>query len=52
MQISEAESVVMQVLWQRHPLSAEEVLAALAERRSWLEATVETLLRRRVSLGA
>ena len=32
MQISEAESVVMDVLWQRSPLAAEEVVAALAPR--------------------
>ncbi|MGO4263532.1 BlaI/MecI/CopY family transcriptional regulator [Lysobacter sp. TAB13] len=52
MQISEAESVVMQVLWQRHPLSAEEVLAALADRQSWQEATVKTLLNRLLNKGA
>ena len=31
MQISEAESVVMDVLWRRHPLGAEDVVAELAE---------------------
>ena len=35
MQISEAESIVMQVLWTRSPLAAEEVHAALAGRQDW-----------------
>lgn len=52
MQISEAESVVMDVLWQRHPLSAEEVVAALAGNQSWQEATVKTLLNRLLNKGA
>ena len=52
MQISEAESVVMDVLWQRHPLSADEVVAALAGNQSWQEATVKTLLNRLLNKGA
>ena len=32
MQISEAESVVMDVLWQRHPLAAEDVVAEVRRR--------------------
>lgn len=47
MPISEAESLVMEVLWERqHPLSAEEVAAALAARTAWREPTVKTLLNR------
>ncbi|MHB8447307.1 MAG: BlaI/MecI/CopY family transcriptional regulator [Rudaea sp.] len=46
MQISEAESVVMDVLWRKHPLGADEVVAALAERTDWQEPTVKTLLNR------
>jgi len=46
MSISEAESLVMDVLWQRHPQSAEEVLAALAPATQWQEPTVKTLLNR------
>ncbi|HQW81255.1 MAG: BlaI/MecI/CopY family transcriptional regulator [Rhodanobacteraceae bacterium] len=45
-QISEAESLVMDVLWQTSPLAAEEVVAALSERQAWQEATVKTLLNR------
>lgn len=52
MQISEAESVVMEVLWQRSPLAAEDVVAALADRQDWQEATVKTLLNRLLNKGA
>jgi predicted transcriptional regulator len=52
MPISDAESVVMEVLWQRSPRSAEEVAAALAESRQWQEATVKTLLNRLLNKGA
>lgn len=31
MSISDSEAVVMEVLWQRHPLGADEVVALLAE---------------------
>lgn len=50
--ISEAESVVMEVLWQRHPLAAEEVVAALAGRQDWQEPTIKTLLNRLLGKGA
>jgi BlaI family penicillinase repressor len=52
MQISDAEAVVMDVLWRRHPLSAEEVVAALAGRSEWAEPTVKTLLNRLLNKGA
>ena len=52
MQISEAESVVMDVLWQRHPLGADEVVAALADQQDWQEATIKTLLNRLLNKGA
>ena len=52
MQISEAESVVMEVLWQRSPLTSEEVVAAVAETQQWQEATVKTLLNRLLNKGA
>ena len=50
--ISEAESLVMEALWKRSPLTAEEVCAALAEAQSWQEATVKTLLNRLLNKGA
>ena len=52
MQISEAESVVMDVLWRRHPLGAEDVVAELADTRHWQEATIKTLLNRLLNKGA
>ena len=52
MQISEAESAVMEVLWQRQPLAAEDVVSALADSRQWQEATIKTLLNRLLKKGA
>ena len=52
MQISEAESVVMEALWERHPLGADEVVAAVAAGRGWQEPTVKTLLNRLLKKGA
>jgi predicted transcriptional regulator len=47
MPISDAESVVMDVLWRTSaPMSADEVVAALAERSDWREPTIKTLLNR------
>lgn len=51
-QISEAEAVVMQVLWGQHPLSADEVMARLPRSNDWAEATVKTLLNRLLNKGA
>ncbi len=50
--ISEAESVVMDVLWNQHPLSAEEIVAALAQQQDWQEPTIKTLLNRLLKKGA
>lgn len=52
MQISEAESVVMEVLWRQSPLSAEDVVAALAGAQQWQEPTIKTLLNRLLNKGA
>jgi len=46
LQISEAESAVMEILWRRNPLAAEEVVAALDKSQDWQEATIKTLLNR------
>lgn len=46
MQISEAESVVMEVLWRESPLGAEDIVARLAGVQDWAEPTVKTLLNR------
>ena len=52
MQISDAESVVMQALWRSSPLAAEDVFAAVAAGQGWQEATVKTLLNRLLKKGA
>lgn len=52
MQISEAESIVMDVLWRQHPLAAEDVVAELGDVQQWQEATIKTLLNRLLNKGA
>lgn len=52
MKISEAESAVMEVLWKQAPQSADEVVAALAQRHDWQEPTIKTLLNRLLNKGA
>lgn len=44
--ISSAESLVMQVLWARGPLPADEIMAEVAGPQGWGEATVRTLITR------
>ena len=51
-EISNAELSVMQVLWQRQPLSANDVVAELGNDKDWHEKTVKTLLNRLVAKGA
>lgn len=46
MRITEAESQVMEALWRKSPLSAEEVLADVKARQPWGDATVKTLINR------
>lgn len=50
--ISEAEHAVMEVLWQRAPLTANDVAGAIAVQRGWSLATVKTLLSRLVAKQA
>ncbi|MBS3743828.1 MAG: BlaI/MecI/CopY family transcriptional regulator [Wenzhouxiangellaceae bacterium] len=52
MQISKAESQVMQFLWDRHPATASDIFAALGSANDWSEATVKTLLNRLKKKGA
>ena len=52
MQISEAESVVMEVLWRASPRSSEEVIAELSRDHDWQVSTIKTLLGRLVKKGA
>lgn len=46
MKISGAESLVMEALWRREPLTAEEIFAEVGEAQGWAEATLKTLLNR------
>jgi len=46
MRISGAERVVMEALWRRHPLTAEEITAEVLMQQKWGAATVKTLINR------
>ena len=48
MNITSAESLVMEVLWTAGPSDAEDVTKALAGEQGWTEATVRTLIGRLV----
>jgi BlaI family transcriptional regulator, penicillinase repressor len=50
--ISEAESVVMDVIWRTNPVSTDDVFTALARHGKWQEPTVKTLLNRLLKKGA
>ena len=50
--ISEAESRVMEVLWERAPQGSEELAEALRTETDWHENTVRTLLNRLIRKGA
>jgi predicted transcriptional regulator len=52
MEISDAESIVMEVLWSRSPRTADEVIAELASAQDWQEPTIRTLLNRLLNKGA
>lgn len=46
MAISEAEAVIMEVLWRQAPRSAEDILAEVGLQQDWQEGTVKSLLNR------
>ena len=50
--ISEAESVVMEVLWRRGPMRSEDVVETLSGQQKWREPTIKTLLSRLLNKGA
>jgi predicted transcriptional regulator len=52
MAISTAESRIMEALWRRSPLTAEEIVAEVAEPQGWSEATVKSLLNRLLTKDA
>jgi predicted transcriptional regulator len=51
-QVSIAESKVMEVLWQSSPLTADQIMAEIKEQQDWSFATVKTLLNRLLSKEA
>ena len=46
MRISSAEAVVMEVLWRKSPVSADEIVADIGRQQDWSDKTVKTLLNR------
>jgi BlaI family penicillinase repressor len=44
--ISEAEWVVMEVVWRKHPITALEVVQQLTHYKQWQDQTIRTMLRR------
>lgn len=44
--ITEAESEVMKLLWQKEPLSANEIIFELTHRMHWSDQTIKTFLNR------
>lgn len=50
--ISEAEAAVMSVLWEAHPLTAQDVVDRVPAERGWSANTVKTLLARLVAKQA
>jgi predicted transcriptional regulator len=46
MHITAAESKVMEALWRRSPLSADELISEVTATQPWGEATVKTLINR------
>lgn len=52
MKISEAESVILEFLWQAGPAAAEDIIAGAGTDNDWKPATVKTLLNRLLTKGA
>lgn len=50
--ISDAELVVMKVVWARPPVTANQVVSALENQAQWKPKTIQTLLSRLVRKGA
>ena len=44
--ISEAEWIVMEVVWRRNPITALEVVQQLTSHKQWQDQTIRTMLRR------
>lgn len=44
--ISDAESRIMEALWRKTPLTAEQIIASVGPENGWAPATVKTLITR------
>ena len=51
-QISEAEFVVMKIVWKHAPISTNEITEKLLQTTSWSPKTIQTLIKRLVTKGA
>lgn len=51
-QISDSEWEIMKVIWKRNPITAEEIIASLAERKDWSPQTIKTFINRLLKKGA
>jgi len=52
MQISDAEWVVMNLIWDSQPIDASQVVERLSDPHDWSPATIKTMLHRLVRKGA
>lgn len=52
MNITNAESAIMEALWRAAPQTAEEIAASVGAEQGWSESTVKTLLNRLLGKGA
>jgi BlaI family penicillinase repressor len=52
MRISVAESLVMEALWRRSPLSADDLVTEIGPDQNWAPKTVRTLISRLLKKGA
>ena len=51
-ELSDAEWQVMNLIWDRQPLMAQDIISSLAEPCQWTPATIRTMLHRLVKKGA
>ncbi|AZT91150.1 BlaI/MecI/CopY family transcriptional regulator [Caldicellulosiruptor changbaiensis] len=51
-QISEAEFLVMKVLWEKSPLTSPEIIEVLRPKTNWNPKTIHTLIGRLIKKGA
>ena len=52
MNVTDAERQIMEVLWEKHPTSAEEIIKALAGTSNWRTGTIKALLNRMLKKGS